>query len=431
MGRSRAWISGWGCNLGNRCKRPIHLPAFADWATYANIQFQQVASTTAAQIDFSLGTIDGIDNTLGETNYLFSGSQFTSAAVEFDSGEGWHVAGNKIVSNHGVNLFVLALHEIGHAIGLNHYNAAPAIMNAVLDPAVTDLRQSDIDGVEAIYGPSSLPGNDKFSFNFKLTDATVSFSGNHVIVDGPSGSHTVLTGVDTFVFTDGIVNENDGDPLVDDLFYYSHNHDVWNAHVDADQHYHQFGWHEGRDPDALFDTNGYLAANPDVANAHVDPLVHYHQFGWREGRDPSPAFDTTEYLSHNPDVAAAHIDPLMHYLQFGVHEGRQTFSHAILGSTGNDILKGTTGSESFSGQGGQDTFVFAANFGHDVIRDFGAVGPSHDVLQFSKSVFDSFASVLSHASQAGQDVVISANSDTLLLKNTKLGDLDSHDFRFA
>ena len=75
--------------------------------------------------------------------------------------------------------------------------------------------------------------------------------------------------------------------------------------------------------------------------------------------------------------------------------------------------------------------MFAANFGHDVIRDFGAVGQSHDVLQFSKNVFDSFASVLSHASQAGADVAISAGSDTLLLKNTKLGDLDSHDFRFA
>src|SRR5262249_11320205 len=42
----------------------------------------------------------------------------------------------------------------------------------------------------------------------------------------------------------------------------------------------------------------------------------------------------------------------------------------------------------------QDTFVFAANFG---LKDFGASGTAaHDTMQFSKSDFDGFASVLSH-----------------------------------
>ena len=126
--------------------------AFADWAHYANIQFQEVASTVSSQIDFSLGAIDGLNNVLGQTNYFYSGTQFTSASIEFDSGEGWHVAGSQIVSNGSVNLFEVALHEIGHAIGLDHYNAAPAVMNAYLDPAVTDLKQPDIDGAQAIYG---------------------------------------------------------------------------------------------------------------------------------------------------------------------------------------------------------------------------------------------------------------------------------------
>jgi hypothetical protein len=83
------------------------------------------------------------------------------------------------------------------------------------------------------------------------------------------------------------------------------------------------------------------------------------------------------------------------------------------------------------GKGGTDTFVFASNFGHDVIKDFAAGGPSQDTVQFSKSVFDSFATVLSHASQVGQDVVVSSGSDTLKLLNTKLSALDSHDFHFA
>ena len=131
--------------------------AFADWASYANITFQEVSSTATAQIDFMMSAIDGVDNILGQTNYSYSGSRFTSADVDFDSSEGWHVSGNSIVSTDGVNFFPVALHEIGHALGLDHYNAAPAIMNGFLNPSVTNLAQSDIDGIEAIYGHAVTP----------------------------------------------------------------------------------------------------------------------------------------------------------------------------------------------------------------------------------------------------------------------------------
>jgi len=108
-----------------------------------------------------------------------------------------------------------------------------------------------------------------------------------------------------------------------------------------------------------------------------------------------------------------------------------TSGNAILGSTGNNTLKSTSGDDLFTGNGGTDTFVFAASFGKDVIKDFAATGRSHDVIQFSKTTFDSFASVLSHASQVDQDVVISSGSDTLTLKSTKLSSLNSGDFHFA
>jgi hypothetical protein len=165
-------------------------------------------------------------------------------------------------------------------------------------------------------------GHDTVTFNFKLVDATVSYVGNTVVIDSAS-SHTVLTGIETYVFTDGTVNQNDGDPLVDDLFYYSKYHDVWNAHVDADAHYHATGWHEGRDPNAFFSTSTYLTLNQDVKAAGVDPLVQYDLRGWAEGRIPSLAFDAAGYLANNPDVAAAHVDPLKHFLQNGGAEGRQ------------------------------------------------------------------------------------------------------------
>ncbi len=108
-----------------------------------------------------------------------------------------------------------------------------------------------------------------------------------------------------------------------------------------------------------------------------------------------------------------------------------TSGSAILGSTGSNTLKSTSGNDVLVGGGQADTFVFAANFGRDVIKDFVTSGSAQDTIQFSKTTFDSFASVLSHASQVDQDVVISSGNDTLTLKNTKLSSLNSGDFHFA
>ncbi|TMJ01411.1 MAG: hypothetical protein E6G97_16135 [Alphaproteobacteria bacterium] len=165
-------------------------------------------------------------------------------------------------------------------------------------------------------------GVDTITFGFRLVDATVTYSGNHVIIDGP-GSHTVLSGFEVFNFTDGTVHNDDGSPLIDDLFYYSQYHDVWNAHVDADTHYNTLGWHELRDPNAFFDTNLYLSANPDVRASGANPLTQYDTVGWTQHRIPSLTFNGDYYLAANPDVAAAHVDPLLHFLANGAGEGRQ------------------------------------------------------------------------------------------------------------
>jgi hypothetical protein len=104
----------------------------------------------------------------------------------------------------------------------------------------------------------------------------------------------------------------------------------------------------------------------------------------------------------------------------------------IMGTSGDNQLAGTSGDDLFRGNGGHDTFVFAPNFGNDVITDFGAGRRSSDVVQFSKSVFDDFAAVMAHASQHGQDVVIAAQEgNAMKLKNTSLSSLDKSDFHFV
>lgn len=123
--------------------------AFAEWSKVANIQFQEVASTANADIDFSVGAIDGAGSILAQTGFSFSGGQLQHADVEFDSGD----------TLAGSNLTLVAAHEIGHAIGLDHFNAAPAVMNSTANFSLTGLTQSDIDGIQALYGanPATTP----------------------------------------------------------------------------------------------------------------------------------------------------------------------------------------------------------------------------------------------------------------------------------
>ena len=116
--------------------------AFAEWSEVANIQFQQVSSTALSDIDFSEGAIDGVSNVLGVASYSYSGGQLQNADIEFDSADNLS----------GAELTLVATHEIGHAIGLDHYNGAPAVMNSIANFSIDGLTQSDIDGVLALYG---------------------------------------------------------------------------------------------------------------------------------------------------------------------------------------------------------------------------------------------------------------------------------------
>jgi hypothetical protein len=225
---------------------------------------------------------------------------------------------------HGDETLIVAVNDNGNGGG------GALTANTSITIAVSDALDvfSGTPGDDAFMAPSGQSrvdaglGVDTATFDFKLTDATVTYSSSTVIIDGPS-SHTVLCGIEKYVFTDGTVDNNDGNWLVDDLFYYSQNHDVWNPLVDADSHYASHGWHEARDPNAFYSTSTYLSANPDVRAAGVDPLDHWHSFGWHEGRVPSIDFDPRQYLLDNPDVAAANRDPLLHFLAIGASEGRQ------------------------------------------------------------------------------------------------------------
>jgi Ca2+-binding RTX toxin-like protein len=110
-----------------------------------------------------------------------------------------------------------------------------------------------------------------------------------------------------------------------------------------------------------------------------------------------------------------------------------TSGTAQLGTAGADTLTSTSGNDFFRGAGGADTFTFLTNFAQDVIADFKVAGAAHDVILFKTNpTLNSFANVLSNATQVGANLAIRQDANnTLTLDNVTKTSLISSDFKFA
>ncbi len=127
--------------------------AFARWAQVSGLTFVETPDASAVDIRIGYGAIDGPYNVVASTSYLSSGGVFhPGVTIKFDSGETYTAGSNpQLLNAGGVTFESIALHEIGHSLGLDHYNSAAAIMNASPSGSIIDLTQSDIDGIHALY----------------------------------------------------------------------------------------------------------------------------------------------------------------------------------------------------------------------------------------------------------------------------------------
>ncbi|OWA53280.1 Matrix metalloproteinase-16, partial [Hypsibius exemplaris] len=84
--------------------------------------------------------------------YAYGPGTAEGGDIRFDEYEDWTVR-----TTNGQNLYMVALHEIGHTFGLDHSNTPGAIMNPYYTGYVQGkgLQPDDIAGIQAIYGPPS------------------------------------------------------------------------------------------------------------------------------------------------------------------------------------------------------------------------------------------------------------------------------------
>ena len=149
-------------------------------------------------VDFTsdvCGTAYG-SNTLAVTLLFFTGTTLSETDIVFNKSESWNVYSDPYNSGtwSGINDFGrVAVHELGHALGLDHEDDVPAIMATLqaVGNTITAPTADDIAGVNAIYGGGAttslaaavLPGERHTTVGRTVTAfATVINTGNTTAV---------------------------------------------------------------------------------------------------------------------------------------------------------------------------------------------------------------------------------------------------------
>ncbi|KPP68492.1 Matrix metalloproteinase-17-like, partial [Scleropages formosus] len=148
--------------LGRDTVRALMYYALKVWSDIAPLDFHEVAGNQAdIQVDFTKADhndgypFDGPGGTVAHAFY--PGDRLTAGDSHFDDDEAWTF---RSPDAHGMDLFAVAVHEFGHAIGLAHTSAVESIMRPyyqgpVGDPLKYHLPYEDKVRVWQLYGTSA------------------------------------------------------------------------------------------------------------------------------------------------------------------------------------------------------------------------------------------------------------------------------------
>lgn len=128
--------------------------AFAEWSSYANIEFLGVADSNAhvgrsayADIRLSTAYIDGSSQYGSDTyaqTFFPDNSNYRGGDMVFDSA-------NSSLWDYD-SFYRVVLHEIGHAIGLAHSTSRSSVMYGEYSSGKNHLTRDDWQGAKSIYG---------------------------------------------------------------------------------------------------------------------------------------------------------------------------------------------------------------------------------------------------------------------------------------
>ncbi len=140
--------------LGVEEQRQLIREAFDTWAAVSPLTFIETADRDSADMEIGWATGnhgdgDAFDGPGGVLAHATFPNPYTRSSVylHFDDDERWLNSESR-----DVDLKTVAIHEIGHALGLGHSRDPNAIMFASYQGADRTLGEDDIRGIQALYG---------------------------------------------------------------------------------------------------------------------------------------------------------------------------------------------------------------------------------------------------------------------------------------
>ncbi|MDG1754815.1 MAG: matrixin family metalloprotease [Rhodothermales bacterium] len=131
--------------------------ALREWSDYVDFDFQEVVDPYRKRsIDINWINIDGRRGGTLAQAYLPTAMEPLAGDIMFDEKELWSTTGNLGVGNDSIQVFAVAMHEIGHSIGLLHSENPNAIMYGNYVGPRVGLAADDIIGAQSLYA-SRLP----------------------------------------------------------------------------------------------------------------------------------------------------------------------------------------------------------------------------------------------------------------------------------
>jgi hypothetical protein len=141
--------------------KPLIVSAFSAWSAVANIQFAEVtdsgsafnAGGAAGDIRIAGHPFDGAGSILAHGFFPPVNGVTAAGDIHLDKDDTWKIG----FGGPGFDIFQVAAHEIGHAIGLGHTSVPASLMNPSYTEAFLGLQADDIAGALFIYGPAAVP----------------------------------------------------------------------------------------------------------------------------------------------------------------------------------------------------------------------------------------------------------------------------------